>query len=163
MSRTKKIVIMSALVLLLAVTAVFNFVLAGRGTGRADGDDATTVANYFSTYRTDRTTNRNAELLELDSILAEVDSSSTEYAEAIALKLDIVEAMEKELLLETYIKAMGYEDVVVSIGTESENVNVFVSASALAYEDFLAIYNILSTEAGCDPANVNITPIGTEI
>lgn len=30
MSRTKKIIIMSGLVLLLAVTAVFNFVLAGR-------------------------------------------------------------------------------------------------------------------------------------
>lgn len=162
MSRTKKIIIMSALVLLLAVTAVFNFVLAGGVTGSAD-TDVTTAANYFSTYRTDRTTNRNAELLELDSILAEVDPSSSEYAEAIALKLDIVEAMEKELLLETYIKAMGYEDVVVSIGTESENVNVFVSAASLTHNDFLSIYNILTTEAGCDPANVNITPIGAEI
>lgn len=162
MSRTKKIVIMSALVLLLAVTAVFNFVLAGSVTGDA-GADATTTANYFSTYRTDRTTNRNAELLELDAILASVEEGSTEYTEAVALKLDIVEAMEKELLLETYIKAMGYQDVVVSIGTESENVNVFVSAASLTHNDFLAIYNILSTEAGCDPASVNITPIGTEI
>ncbi len=162
MSRTKKIIIMSALVLLLAVTAVFNFVLAGGVTGNADAD-AAEAANYFSTYRTDRTTNRNAELLELDSILAEVEPSSAEYAEAVALKLDIVEAMERELLLETYIKAMGYDDVVVSIGTESESVNVFVSAAGLSHNDFLSIYNILSTEAGCDPANVNITPIGTEI
>ena len=91
------------------------------------------------------------------------DPSGSEYAEAIALKLDIVAAMEKELLLETYIKAMGYEDVVVSIGTESENVNVFVSAASLTHNDFLSIYNILTTEAGCDPANVNITPIGAEI
>ena len=99
----------------------------------------------------------------MDSILAEVEPSSAEYAEAVALKLDIVEAMERELLLETYIKAMGYDDVVVSIGTESESVNVFVSAAGLSHNDFLSIYNILSTEAGCDPANVNITPIGTEI
>lgn len=162
MSRTKKIIIMSALVLLLAVTAVFNFVLAGSASADA-GTDVTTAANYFSTYRTDRTTNRNAELLELDSILEEADPSGSEYAEAIALKLDIVAAMEKELLLETYIKAMGYEDVVVSIGTESENVNVFVSAASLTHNDFLSIYNILTTEAGCDPANVNITPIGAEI
>lgn len=162
MSRTKKIIIMSALMLLLAVTAVFNFVLAGGASADA-GTDVTTAANYFSTYRTDRTTNRNAELLELDSILEEADPSGSEYAEAIALKLDIVAAMEKELLLETYIKAMGYEDVVVSIGTESENVNVFVSAASLTHNDFLSIYNILTTEAGCDPANVNITPIGAEI
>ena len=36
MSRTKKIIIMSGLVLLLAVTAVFNFVLAG-ATDKIDG------------------------------------------------------------------------------------------------------------------------------
>ena len=48
MSRTKKIIIMSALVLLLAVTAVFNFVLAGGASADA-GTDVTTAAEYFST------------------------------------------------------------------------------------------------------------------
>ena len=48
MSRTKKIVIMSGLVLLLAVTAVFNFVLAGTVSGSAEGNEVTT-ANYFET------------------------------------------------------------------------------------------------------------------
>ena len=66
MSKTKKIVIMSGLVLLLAVTAVFNFVLAGTVSGSADGNDVTT-ANYFSTYRTERVTTRNEELLQLGS------------------------------------------------------------------------------------------------
>lgn len=41
MSKTKKIVIMSGLVLLLAVTAVFNFVLAGSVSGNAEGGDVT--------------------------------------------------------------------------------------------------------------------------
>ena len=62
MSRTKKIIIMSGLVLLLAVTAVFNFVLAG-ATENIDGDGVTT-ANYFATYRTERVTKRNEELLQ---------------------------------------------------------------------------------------------------
>ena len=36
MSNTKKIALMSTLVLLLAVTAIFNFVLAGTRTAAAD-------------------------------------------------------------------------------------------------------------------------------
>ena len=74
----------------------------------------------------------------------------------------LVEMMERELLLETYIKSLGYTDAVVSIGLDSDNVNVFVNADELAYNDFLTIYNILTEEAGCDPANVNIMPINSE-
>ena len=161
MSKTKKIIIMSGLVLLLAVTAIFNFVLAGTLPGNADTDGVTT-ANYFSTYRTERTTTRNEELLQLDSILQDAEAGSDAYEEAMALKLEIVEIMERELLLETYIKSLGYQDAVVSIGMDSDNVNVFVNATELAYDDFLSIYNILTEEAGCDPANVNIMPINSE-
>jgi len=78
------------------------------------------------------------------------------------MKLKIVEIMEKELLLETYIKAQGYDDAVVSIGMDSDNVNVFVDANELKYEDFLSIYTVLTEEAGCNPANVNIMPINSE-
>ena len=161
MSKTKKIVIMSGLLLLLAVTAIFNFVLAGSVNGNADSGEVT-AANYFSTYRTERSSTRNEEILQLDSILASTESGSEAYQNAIALKMQIVEMMERELLLETYIKSIGYEDVVVSIGLDSDNVNVFVNAESLAYNDFLTIYNILTTEAGCDPANVNIMPINSE-
>ena len=161
MSKTKKFVIMSGLLLLLAVTAIFNFVLAGSVNGNADSGDVT-AANYFSTYRTERSSTRNEEILQLDSILASTESGSEAYQNAIALKMQIVEMMERELLLETYIKSIGYEDVVVSIGLDSDNVNVFVNAESLAYNDFLTIYNILTTEAGCDPANVNIMPINSE-
>ena len=72
MSRTKKIIIMSGLVLLLAVTAIFNFVLAGAATEDAGGE--VTAANYFATYRTERTTTRNEELLQLNSILESTEA-----------------------------------------------------------------------------------------
>ena len=160
MSKTKKIIIMSGLVLLLAVTAVFNFVLAGAASD--PGDDVTTTANYFTIYRTERNTTRNEELLQLDSILESTEAGSEAYNEAMALKLEIVGMMERELLLETYIKSIGYADAVVSIGLDSDNVNVFVNATELSYNDFLTIYNILTEEAGCDPANVNIMPIHSE-
>ena len=159
MSRTKKIIIMSGLVLLLAVTAVFNFILASAA---ADPGEDLTTANYFTSYRTERNTTRNEELLQLDSILESTEAGSETYEEAMALKLQIVGMMERELLLETYIKSIGYADAVVSIGIDSDNVNVFVNASELSYDDFLTIYTILTEEAGCDPANVNIMPINSE-
>ena len=100
--------------------------------------------------------------MQLDSILESTEAGSSAYEEAMALKLEIVGIMERELLLETYIKSLGYSDAVVSIGLDSDNVNVFVNATELAYNDFLSIYNILTEEAGCDPANVNIMPINSE-
>ena len=48
MSKTKKIIVMSSLVLLLAVTAVLNVVLVRNKT--ANGDTVA-VSNYFTTYR----------------------------------------------------------------------------------------------------------------
>ena len=160
MTKKTKIIIMSSLVLLLAVTAILNVLLV---TNDAPANaDAVTTANYFTTYRSERTTTRSEELLQLDSILESTEAGSSAYEEAMALKLQIVEMMERELLLETYIKSVGYTDAVVSIGMDSDNVNVFVNADELAYNDFLTVYNILTEEAGCDPANVNIMPINSE-
>ncbi len=159
MSKTKKIIIMAGLVLLLAVTAVFNFVLASASS--QPGEDVS-AANYFTSYRNERNTTRNEELLQLDSILESSEAGSESYEEAMALKLQIVGMMERELLLETYIKSIGYPGAVVSIGMDSDNVNVFVNATELAYDDFLTIYTILTEEAGCAPENVNIMPINSE-
>ena len=49
MSKTKKIIVMSSLVLLLAVTAVLNVVLARSRT--ASGSADVVSANYFSCYK----------------------------------------------------------------------------------------------------------------
>ena len=74
MSKTKKIIVMSSLVLLLAVTAVLNVVLAK--TKAAQGDSAVPTANYFSNYRSERTTTRSEELIQLDSVIALYDEES---------------------------------------------------------------------------------------
>ena len=94
MSNKKKIVIMSSLVLLLAVTAVFNFVFAGSVKTSATQDGVTT-ANYFTTYRAERTTTRNEEIVQLDSVIALYDEGEEKYETATAMKMEIVSAMEK--------------------------------------------------------------------
>ena len=161
MSKKKKIIVMSSLVFLLALTAVLNVLLAQNRF--AVGDEVVTTANYFATYRSERTTTRSEELLQLDSIIALYDETSEEYAEAVAAKMEIVTAMEQELQLETMIKSLGFSDAVVSIGMDSENVNVFINSDELDMDTALSIYDMLRNEAGVDAGNIIIMPVYSEI
>ena len=157
MSKKKKIIILSCMIALLAVTAVFNFVLT---TGTLD-QDATVVnsANYFTQYRSERLTTRNEELLQLDAIIASAEANSTERSEALSMKIELTEITEKELLLESLIKAYGFEDAVVVIGLESDNVNVIAKSQELTTDDAVLIYSIVSEEVNISPENVKIIPI----
>ena len=160
MSKKKKIIVMSSLVFLLALTAVLNVLLAQNR--NAQGEVVTT-ANYFATYRSERTTTKSEELLQLDSIIKLYDAESEEYAEAVAMKMDIVTVMEQELQLETMIKSLGFSDAVVSIGVESENVNVFINSDELDMDTALSIYDMLRNEAGVAAGNITIMPVYSEI
>ena len=71
--------------------------------------------------------------------------------------------MEKELVLETMIKSKGFSDAVVSIGMDSENVNVFINSNELDKTTALAIYNCLNDEAGVNPLNIIIMPVYSQI
>ena len=161
MSKRKKIIIMSSLVFLLALAAVLNVLLAKNV--MASGETAVTTSNYFTTFRSERTTTRSEELVQLDSVIALYEEGSDKYNEAVALKLKIVETMENELLLETLIKSRGFSDAVVSIGMESENVNVFINSDELDYNTALSIYTILKEEVGVKPGNIIILPIYSEV
>ena len=158
MSKRKKIIIMSSLVFLLALTAVLNVLLAQNRT-TASGETFVTTSNYFTAYRSERTATRSEELLQLDSIIALYEEGSEKYNEAVNLKLKIVEMMEKELLLETMIKSRGYSDAIVSIGMDSDNVNVFISSNELSLNNWLTIYTFLRDEAGINEENIIILPV----
>lgn len=158
MSRKKKIVILSCMIALLAVTAVCNFVL----TNDVIGSDQTAIvssANYFSQYRTERLNTRNEEILQLDSVLNASDPTSSAYQEALTLKMGLTEITEKELLLESLIKAYGFEDVVVVMGLQSDSVNVITKDAELSTDDAIIIYSIIAEENIAQPENVKIIPI----
>lgn len=161
MSNKKKIILMSSLVLLLAVTAVFNFVFANASTTSASGDGVTT-ANYFTTYRSERTATRNEEIVQLDSVIALYEEGDERYEAATEMKLEIVAAMEKELVLENMVKSLGFSDAVVSVSTDSENVNVFINSAELNYDTALSIYSMMKNETGIVAGNVIIMPVYAE-
>ena len=160
MSNKKKVILMSSLVLLLAVTAVFNFIFAT--TNVSAGDDGVTTANYFTTYRSERTATRNEELIQLDSVIALYDVGEEKYEEATEMKMEIVAAMEKELVLENMVKSLGFSDAVVSVSSDSDNVNVFINSSELNYDTALSIYSMMKGETGIVAGNVIIMPVYAE-
>ena len=152
---------MSSLVLLLAVTAVFNFIFANSITvGSTDG--GVSVANYFTAYRSERTTTRNEELVQLDSVIALYDVGDEKYEEATEMKMEIVAAMEKELILENMVKSLGFSDAVVSVSADSDNVNVFINSAELNYDTALSIYSMMKNETGIVSGNVIIMPVYAE-
>ncbi len=157
MSKKRKILVLSCMIALLAVTAVFNFILT-TGTGMED-TSIVTSANYFSQYRSERLTTRNEELLQLDQIIETAEANSQERAEALSMKIDLTSITEKELLLESLIKAYGFEDAVVVMGLESNSVNVIAKSTELTTDDAIKIYTIVSEETGVSPENVKIIPI----
>ena len=161
MSNKKKIIVMSSLVLLLAVTAVFNFIFANTATLTANSNGITT-ANYFTTYRSERTATRNEELVQLDSVIALYEAEDERYKEATEKKLEIVTAMERELVLENVVKSLGFSDAVVSVSTDSDNVNVFINSSELNYDTALSIYNMMKNETGVVAGNIIIMPVYAE-
>lgn len=158
MTKKRKIIILSCMIALLAVTAVFNFVLTSQ---TIDNEQTAVVtnANYFTSYRNERITTRNEELLQLDSIIANAEDGSLEKNQALTMKIDLTEITEKELLLENLIKAYGFEDAVVVIGLDSDNVNVITKSENLTTDDAVLIYSIISEEINASPENVKIIPI----
>ncbi len=161
MSNKKKIIVMSSLVVLLAATAIFNFVFANKST-LTSADSGVTTANYFTTYRAERTTTRNEELIQLDSVIALYDEGDTKYTEATEMKMEIVAAMEKELVLENMVKSLGFSDAVVAVSTDSDNINVFINSAELNYDTALSIYSMLKNETGVVAANIIIMPVYAE-
>lgn len=161
MSNKKKIIVMSSLVLLLAVTAVFNFVFANASTSASANGDITAM-NYFTTYRSERTTTRNEEIVQLDSVIALYEVGDERYEAATAMKMDLVAAMEKELVLENMVKSLGFSDAVVSVSTDSDNINVFINSAELNYDTALSIYNMMKNETGVVAGNIIIMPVYAE-
>ncbi len=161
MTKKKKIIIMSSLVLLLAVTAVLNVVLVNRRT--AAQADTVPTANYFTSFRSERTSKRSQELLQIDSVIDKYEAGSEKYEKAMDMKLKIVGIMENELVIETMIKSLGFSDAVVSIGLDSDNVNVFINTNELDTSAALSIYNLLRNEMGVPCTNIFIMPVYTQI
>lgn len=158
MSKGKKIAVVTSMILVLAIAVVLNVTLLGNS--NTNQPENVVQTSFFVTSRTDRQLTRDYELKELNAILA---MEGEEYAEArqnaLVRKQQIIDAMETELLLETLLKAQGYDDVLVTVNAQADNVSVIVDKDQLSREDTVRIYNIVATEASVSPDYVKILSV----
>ena len=159
MSKGKKIALIVSMVVVLVVAAVVNVTLLTKKNDDPSNGNAIQTS-FFASSRLDRQTTRNYEIAELNAIL---NMEGDEYAEArqnaLIRKQQIVNAMETELLLETLLKAQGFNEVLVTVNSTLDNVSVIVDKDELTRADTVKIYNIVATEASVSPAYVKILPV----
>lgn len=156
--RTKKIVVLSVMVVLLVATGVLNFVLNDRLTSNTQqaGNTGTVTETFFASARSEREATRESEFLFLDAIMKSETSSESAKKTAEEMQLELVERMEKELEIETLIKGKGFEDAIITIS--DTGANVLVGADALSAQQLTQIKEIVRSKTSFAPTAIKIMP-----
>lgn len=154
MKKRTKIIIITAMVLLLGVTGYLNIVL---NNSISNENNITTTSSYFQTYRSDRESTRDQEMLYYDAIISSESSSEEAIKNAENAKLELINQMEQELVVEGLIKSKGFEDCVVTI--TNSNVNAVVKASELSSTEVAQIVDIIQTQLSTSIENIKIIPV----
>ncbi len=157
MSKKKKIIILSVMTLLLVITGVLNLVLNNNISTESASSTTVTTGNFFVTYRADRQSTRDQELLYYEAIITSENSSAESINLAETKKLSLVENMETELVTEGLIKAQGFEDCIVT--KSSDSVNIVVKSGELTSSQVAKIVSIVKDQTGVKIDNIKIIPI----
>lgn len=153
MKKRTKIIVLSLMVVLLGVTGYLNIVL-NRDVKQTSTTTATT--SYFTSYRNDRTSTRDQEILYYDAIIDGEGSSEAAITAAQQAKLSLISTMEKELAVEGLIKFQGFSDCVISIN--DNKVNVVVKSTSLSENEVAQISTIVKEQLGTELKNIVIIP-----
>lgn len=156
MSKKKKIVILSVMMLLLIVTGVLNIVL-NNNISEQTSSTQVNAGNFFMTYRADRQSTRDQEILYYDAIINSETSSVDAINLAESKKLSLINNMETELVTEGLIKAQGFEDCVVT--SSASAVNVIVKSGELTSGEVAKIVSIVKQQTGAKIDNIKIIPV----
>ena len=152
MKKRTKIIILSLMVVLLGVTGYLNIVLNNAETTPT----TTTSTSYFVSYRNDRETSRDQQILYYDAIIDSTTSTEDAIKNAENAKLNLISKMEKELAVEGLIKAAGFTDCVVSIS--DSKVNVVVECAELTSAEVAQITTIVTEQLDVLTKNIVIIP-----
>ncbi|MFA6666817.1 MAG: SpoIIIAH-like family protein [Bacilli bacterium] len=154
-SKKKKILVLSIMVVLLVATGFLNLTLSNNIVTEA----GTTSSNFFTTYRADRTSTRNEEQLYYEAIISSASSSADAKAVAEAKKIELIQTMELELVVEGLIKAKGFEDAIVTLTTSNINVIVKAPDATLLSTEVAQIFEIVKEQTTGTIDNIKIIPV----
>ena len=155
MKKKTKIIVITAMVLLLGITGYLNIMLNNSIVN--EESNVVQTASYFQTYRSTRESTRDQELLYYDAIITNENSTADAIQKAENLKLDLINQMEQELVVEGLIKAKGFEDCIVSM--LDGNVNAVVKAKELSSSEVAQILAVIQTQLNTSLENIKIIPV----
>lgn len=112
-------------------------------------------ANAIDRFRTERQELRQMQISQLAEIIHGDDAELSSLAKR--RQLELMDWSEKELTLEAVLSLRGFEDVLVTVHTDS--VNVMVSADAVNQQQAAVILEAVTRETGISGGNVKIIPI----
>ncbi len=141
------------MVVLLGVTGYLNIVL--NNSVKNTNTNVTTLS-YFASYRNDRSSTRDQEILYYDAIIDSTSSTEAAVKAAEQAKLDLISTMEKELAVEGLIKAQGFSDCVIAIS--DTKVNVVVKGASINENEAAQISTIIREQLGTELKNIIIIP-----
>ncbi len=159
-ANAKKVIVLCSMVALLIVTGTLNFVLNDKIGQTGDGEVVTTAETFFTSCRAERETARAEEFALLDAILTSDTSTDELITSANEKKLELIDVIERELVLEGLVKAQGFEDAVVTMS--EDNINVVVSQSELTSEQVAGILSVILDETDYNATQVVVVPYSEE-
>jgi len=166
----KKHIIIASLSLVLGIAVYLNYLSSETGFdmsllksddinevanyGDAEFVDSSDSENYFAKARIERTQKRDEAAMTLQTMLSGGDLTDEEIA---TMKLDAVETsklVESESVVESLIKAQGFEDCVVYL--DGESASIVVKSDGLESSEAAQIKNILLGEISVPAENITI-------
>ena len=157
LGKKSKIFVLVGMIALLVLTGVLNIYLNKSAEKANAGTDDNLSSDFFATYSTDRSETRNQTIMYLDAIISDESSSAEATEKAENDKLALTAAMDTELVLEGLIKAVGFDDAVVTSTTE--NINIIIKSPSLTSEQVAKVLEIVTSETGKSAASVRIIPV----
>ncbi len=173
MSKNRKWVVLSAMVLALGAALFLNWqftgtesIVSGEGSseikiiGEAELVNGTANGNFnefFATARLERENSRAASLEILNAITANADIDDASRANAATEASALAQRVEQEANIESQIRAKGFEECVVVIN--DEGVRVMVQSTGLLPAEAAKISDIVIGETGEEISNIRIVEV----
>ncbi len=157
MSKKKKIIVLVGMVALLVLTGCLNYFLNRPDSQPAGGDSSVTYSDYFAASRADRDSSRSETVMYYETIIGNEATSAEAKANAEADLAALVAGIDAEQRLETLIKALGFDDCLVTVG--AENINIILKSDALTDPEVAQVLDVVASETGKSVENVRIKPI----
>ena len=157
LKKKTKIIILSVMVLLLGVTGYLNITLNNQVVSTSSNVTTSSSYNYFESYRTDRATSRDQQIMYYDAILEDATSSESEKTEAQSKKMALISDMENELALEYLIKGLGFKDAIVT--TSNNYINVLVNSGELTSAEVAKIVTVVTEQTDYGLSAIKVIPV----